>query len=168
MKLILAALFLLCAFALPAAAEDAKRCPAQLPAPVAAKRTALLAAAKTRDFEALKKLASTVEFTFTYGDDQDPVAFWKAMGKSGVDIPKILTAILNMNCVIGDGPSYVWPSAALIDWKKLPPDEQKALNALYGSKIDESWLEGRNKGYYVGWRITIEPDGSWSSFVAGD
>ncbi len=168
MKLVLAALFLLCAFALPAAAEDTQRCPAQLPPAVAAKRAAILAAAKARDFDALKKLASTVEFTFTYGDDEDPVAFWKELSKHGVDIPKMLTAILSMNCVVSDGPSYTWPSAAMIDWKKLQPDEQKALTALYGSKIDENWVEGRNKCYYVGWRVSIEPDGSWSSFVAGD
>jgi len=77
-------------------------------------------------------------------------------------------AVLSMNCVVGEGPSYVWPSAALIDWAKLTGEEQKALLALYGKKIDENWLEGRSKGYYVGWRVTIEPDGSWSSFVAGD
>jgi hypothetical protein len=154
--------------ATPAQAETFERCPSQLPPAVAAKRVAILAAAKKNDFAALKSLASTVEFTFSFGGDEDPVAYWRALAKSGTDIGKILTAILGMNCVVGEGPSYVWPSATLIDWAKLTGDEQKALLALYGRKIDENWLEGRSKGYYVGWRISIEPDGSWSSFVAGD
>ncbi|MEO8557836.1 MAG: hypothetical protein ABI439_02150 [Rhodospirillales bacterium] len=164
------ALALLCAIILaaPAHAENFERCPAQLPAAVAAKRAAILAAAKTNDFVALKNLASTVEFTFSFGDAEDPVPYWRELSKGGTDIGKILSAILSMNCVVGEGPSYVWPSAALIDWARLTPDEQKALLALYGKKIDENWLEGRGKGYYVGWRVIIEPDGSWSSFVAGD
>jgi len=167
-RLALAALVLSCAVWGDALAEETQRCPAQLPPPVAAKHSAILAAAKKHDLAALQKLASTVEFTFSYGDSEDPVAYWKELAKSGTDVTRILVAILDMNCVVGDGPSYVWPSAAMIDWKKLQPDGQKSLLALYGKKIDENWLEGRSKGYYVGWRVSIEPDGSWSSFVAGD
>ena len=161
-------LLLAVALAASAQAETFERCPAQLPPAIAAKRAAILAAAKKNDFAALKSLASTVEFTFSFGGGEDPVVYWRDLAKSGTDIGKILTAILGMNCVVGEGPSYVWPSAALIDWAKLTGEEQKALLALYGKKIDENWLEGRSKGYYVGWRVSIEPDGSWSSFVAGD
>jgi len=169
MKRLFAALVLLVAVTAPAmAAETFERCPAQLPQAVADKRAALLAAAKKNDLVALKALASTVEFTFSFGDAEDPLVLWRELAKHGTDVSKILIAILSMNCVVGEGPSYVWPSAALIDWAKLTADEQKALLALYGKKIDENWLEGRSKGYYVGWRVTIEPDGSWSSFVAGD
>jgi hypothetical protein len=169
MRRVLGALLLLAAFAAPAAAaETFERCPAQLPPAVADKRAAILAAARKGDLVALKALASTVEFTFSFGDAEDPVLLWRELAKHGTDVSKILTAILGMNCVVGEGPSYVWPSAALIDWAKLTGDEQKALLALYGRKIDENWLEGRSKGYYVGWRVTIEPDGSWSSFVSGD
>lgn len=149
-------------------ADEGERCPASLPAVVAAKRSAILAAAKAHDLEGLRKLGSAVEFTFSYGDDSDAVAYWRSLSKQGVDVANIAGAVLGMNCVMGEGGSYVWPSAAMIDWHKLNAEEQKSLIALYGRKIDEYWLEGRNKGYYVGWRITIEPDGSWSSFVAGD
>lgn len=170
MRRALAVLALLVAVATPAvAAETFERCPAQLPPAVAEKRAAILAAAKKGDLVALKGLASTVEFTFSFGSEaEDPVVLWRELTKHGTDVAKILAAIISMNCVVGEGPSYVWPSAALIDWAKLTPDEQKALLALYGKKIDDNWLEGRSKGYYVGWRVTIEPDGSWSSFVAGD
>jgi hypothetical protein len=167
-RLLLAALFLACVVCCSAGAEETQRCPAQLPPAVAAKHSAILAAAKKHDLAALQKLASTVEFTFSYGDSEDPVAYWNELAKSGTDVTRILAAILEMNCVVGDGPSYVWPSAAMIDWNKLMPDEQKSLLSLYGRKIDENWLEGRSRGYYVGWRVSIEPDGSWSSFVAGD
>lgn len=151
-----------------AQAEEGERCLATLPPAIAATRASILAAAKAHDLDGLRKLGSAVDFTFSYGDDSDAVAYWRSLAKQGVDIAHIASAILAMNCVMGEGGSYVWPSAAMIDWHKLNAEEQKALIALYGRKIDEYWLEGRNKGYYVGWRITIEPDGSWSSFVAGD
>jgi hypothetical protein len=153
----------------PAQAQgEGERCPAQLPTAVAVKRAAILAAAQKKDLVALKNLASTVDFTFSYGGETDPVEFWKKTPPGGIDAPRALTAVLTMSCVMGEGGSFVWPSAAMIDWGKLRPDEQNALVALYGKKIDQYWLEGRNKGYYVGWRVSIEPDGSWSSFVIGD
>jgi len=169
MKRLILALALIVAVAAPAAAETFERCPAQLPPAVADKRAAILAAAKKGDLMALKGLVSSTEFVFSYATEaEDPVVLWRELIKHGTDVAKILVAVLSMNCVVGEGPSYVWPSAALIDWAKLTADEQKALLALYGKKLDENWLEGRSKGYYVGWRVTIEPDGSWSSFVAGD
>lgn len=166
--LTLLGLILAGAWALNAQAAEGERCSGPLPPAIAAKRSAILAAAQKKDLAALHKLASPVEFTFSYGDDSDAVAYWRGLAKDGVDIGHIASAILGMGCVMGEGGSYVWPSAAMIDWAQLSAAEQKALVALYGRKIDEYWLEGRNKGYYVGWRITIEPDGSWSSFVAGD
>lgn len=167
-SLTLLALALVAGPRLAAQAAEGERCAGTLPAAVAAKRAAILAAAQKKDLVALQKLASPVDFTFSYGDDSDAAAYWRSLAKQGVDIARIAVSLLDMNCVMGEGDSYVWPSAAMIDWAKLNAEEQKALVALYGRKIDEYWLEGRNKGYYVGWRISIEPDGSWSSFVAGD
>ena len=77
-----------------------------------------------------------------------------------------------MNCTFSKGDdgstAYNWPSATEIEWAKLTAAERAALEKLYGKQIDEYWIEGRAKGYYVGWRGSIDAEGVWVSFVAGD
>jgi hypothetical protein len=168
-KFLLALAMLLLADA--AWAQNVQRCPAQLPAPVAAKRDAIIAAAKARDWNALKGLIGPGEFTFSFGDDSDAIAFWRELGKQGTDIPKTMVAVLSMPCVVtleDAKREYWWPSAVEFAWKDLNAAEKKALQDLYGAKIDEWWLEGRDKGYYVGWRAGIDAKGAWTAFVAGD
>jgi hypothetical protein len=157
--------------ALPAQAQIFTRCPDQLPAPVAAKRNAIIAAAKTKDLKALEKLIGPGEFVFFYGTDKDAIAYWKDSIRQGNDIPRIMAGVLAMPCVVTreeNRVQYVWPSAAEFAWKDLTPAEQKALEVLYDGKVDDWYIEGRDKGYYVGWRLSIEANGAWSSFVAGD
>jgi len=154
-----------------AQAQNVQRCPAQLPAPVAAKRDAIVAAAKARDWTALKALIGPGEFTYSFGDEGDAIGFWQDSLKQGVDVPKMMVAIFAMPCMISledDRREYWWPSAAEYPWKDLNAAEKKALQDLYGAKIDEWWLEGRDKGYYVGWRGSIDAKGGWGAFVAGD
>jgi hypothetical protein len=161
----------LLAFALPAQAQQVKRCPAQLPAPVAAKRDAIIAAAKERDLKALGTLIGPGDFVYSFGDSGDAIGYWQDSVKQGIDIPRYLAAVLAMQCVITydeDRRQYWWPSAAEFAWKDLNATEKKALADLYGGKIDDWWLEGRDKGYYVGWRLGIEANGAWTAFVAGD
>jgi hypothetical protein len=152
-------------------AQNVQRCPAQLPAPVAAKRDAIVAAARASDWNALKGLIGPGEFTFSFGDDGDAIAYWRDSVKQGIDIPKMMAAIFSMPCVIvleDDRREYWWPSAVEYAWKDLNAAEKKALQDLYGASIDEWWLEGRDKGYYVGWRAAIDARGAWTAFVAGD
>jgi hypothetical protein len=154
-----------------ASAQTVQRCPAQLPAPVAAKRDAIVAAARASDGTALKGLIGPGEFTFSFGDDADAIAYWRDSVKQGIDVPKMMVAVLSMPCVIvlqGDRREYWWPSAAEFAWKDLNAAEKKALQDLYGARIDDWWLEGRDKGYYVGWRAGIDARGAWTAFVAGD
>lgn len=147
------------------------RCPAQLPAAVAAKRQALKDAASRRDWPALATLAGA---GFQWGgyEDGDPLPSWRSAAERGEDPAVPLLAVLEMPCVViraADGKTtYTWPSAVGIDWKALTPAEKSALQAHYGAKIDQYWLEGRNKGYYVGWSVGIDPQGAWKSFTIGD
>jgi len=151
-----------------AQAQDAQRCPQTLPAPVTAKRDAIIAAAKAADFTALRKLMAK-EFIFSFGGDTDPIAYWRQLGKEGTDIPRFIAAVFAMGCArepnSGD---FIFPVAAEIDWPKLTAAEKQAMQALYGSSIDDWYVEGREKGYYVGWRGVIEKSGAWRVFVAGD
>jgi hypothetical protein len=158
---------LILAIALPA---QAQRCPQPLPAPVAAKRDAIIAAAKARDFAALKRLIGPGEFTFSFGDDAgDPTAYWQDSIKQGIDVPHYIAAIFAMRCgVMVESGAFIFPISATMDWKDLTPAEKKEMEALYGKDIDQWFLEGRVKGYYVGWRGVIEKNGAWTSFVAGD
>lgn len=147
------------------------RCPAELPAPVAAKRQALKDTAARRDWPALARLAGP---GFQWGgyEEGDPVPAWRAAAAKGDDPARPLLAILDMACVVvraGDGATiYTWPSAVGIDWKALTAGEKSALQALYGAKIDQYWVEGRAKGYYVGWSIGIDAQGAWKSYTIGD
>jgi hypothetical protein len=148
----------------------ATRCAGDLPAPVAAKRQAIKDTTARRDWPALGKLTGP-GFVWGAHQDGDPVPTWRAAAAKGEDPARPLLAVLDMTCVVTlvDGKTlYVWPSAIAIDWNALTAAEKSALQALYGAKIDQHWLEGRAKGYYVGWSVGIEAQGAWTSFVFGD
>src|SRR5689334_15449941 len=105
-----------------AAQDEPKRCD-QLPAPVAKTRQAIHDAAQARDYTALGKLANAKDFTFSFDDDSDPVAYWKSADGEGTDIRATMVALLDMTCVTltsEDGePFYEWPSAAEIPYAQL-------------------------------------------------
>ncbi len=152
-----------------ASAQEIRRCPAQLPAPVAGKRDAIIAAAQARDWTALQQLAGPGEFTYSFGEEGDAVAYWRQSVQEGIDIPRLLARVFAMGCAVAaDTGSYFFPAAAEIEWRKLTAPERKALQDLYGARLDDWYMEGRENGYYVGWRGVIEKDGAWSAFVAGD
>lgn len=155
--------------ALPAQAQQVKRCPAQLPAPVEAKRDAIVAAAKAKDWPALRKLTGPGEFVFSFGGDADPIIYWQDLAKQGTDISRTMASIFAMGCVVvPETGAYLFPVAGEIEWKNLTAAEKQAMEALYGKEIDEWYVEGRARGYYIGWRGVIEKSGAWSAFVAGD
>lgn len=167
--LLVALALMLAAWVPPARADDdSMQCPARLPAVVAAKRDAITAAARTGNLARLKALSGPGEFEFSYGGDEDALVYWQGLRKLGTDIGPIIVALLAMPCAVQPGPSYVWPSAAAFDWPQLSAGEQRALGKLYGKSIDDYWVEGRAKGYYIGWRLFISRWGAWTGFVAGD
>ena len=159
------------ALGLQAQAQEITRCDA-LPEPVAAKRDAIAAAAATGDLEALAALTDPNQFTYSFGDGEGALSYWQRMrDEEGVDPAALMAGVLTAGCGYyeeGGDAFYVWPAAALIDYPDLTQEEIDALQAVYDGDLESWYVEGFDVGYYLGWRLYIEPDGRWSSFVAGD
>ena len=156
--------------ALPAQAQ-VQRCPDKLPAPVEARRAAIVEAAAAKDWTALERLIGPGEFVYSFGDAGDPIGYWRDSLQQGTDIARAMAAIFAMPCIVyaeRGRREYWWPAAAEIEWAKLNAKDKAAMQGFYGKSIDEWYVEGRARGYYVGWRGSITPDGAWTSFVAGD
>ena len=152
-------------------AQDITRCDA-LPEPVVAKRDAIAAAAEAGDLEALAALTDPTDFTYSFGDGEGALGYWQRMrDEEGVDAAVLIAGMLTSGCAQYDegGDSfYAWPVAALIEYPDLTPEEIDALQAVYDGELESWYIEGFEVGYYVGWRLYIEPDGRWTGFVAGD
>jgi hypothetical protein len=174
MKTTLSFMVAVALWASAAAAQDeppAERCGA-LPAPVAKMREAIRAAAAARDYGALAKLTDPTAFTYSFGDEGgDPVKYWKSAEAEGTDIRATIVALLDMSCAVieeEDSKEYVWPAAAEVPYAELTAEEKAALEKLYPGKVEDQYVEGTNTGYYASWRLYIDEDGHWASFVAGD
>lgn len=156
----------------PAAqAQEITRCE-DLPEAVAAKRDAIVAAAATGDLEAVAALTDPNNFTYSFGDGEGALSYWQRMhDEEGVDPAALIVGVLGAGCAHyeeGGDAFYVWPAAALIDYPDLTQEEIDALQAVYDGDLESWYIEGFDVGYYLGWRLYIETDGRWSSFVAGD
>lgn len=153
------------------AQDEAQRC-GDLPPAVAKTSQAIHDAATARDYDALAKLAGAGEFTYSFGDPGgDPIAFWKSVDAEGTDIRAIIAAVVEMGCAVAaydEATEYVYPSAAEIAYAELTADEKAALEKLYPGEVEAQYIEGTEIGYYAGWRLYIDEDGRWTSFVAGD
>lgn len=161
----------LVAVAAPVGAHEISRCE-KLPAPVAAKRDAIAEAAAAGDLEALASLTDPDGFTYSFGDGEGALAYWQRMrDEEGVGPAELIAGVLGAGCAHFDegGDSfYVWPAAALIDYPDLNAHEIAALQAVYNGELESFYVEGFDVGYYLGWRLYLEEDGRWTSFVAGD
>jgi hypothetical protein len=174
MKTILSFAVAVALWASAAAAQDqpaAERCNA-LPAPVAKMREDIRAAAAARDYGALAKLTDPSMFTYSFGDEGgDPVKYWESVDSEGTDIRATIVALLDMSCAVveeEDSKEYVWPAASEVPYAELTADEKAALEKLYPGKVEDQYVEGTDVGYYASWRLYIDQDGHWTSFVAGD
>lgn len=172
MKSILSIVTALALWTSAAAAQDeAVRC-GDLPPAVSETKAAIRDAAAARDYAALAKLADPATFTYSFGGGGDPVAYWTSVDGEGTDIRATIVALLDMSCATfaGDenGPYYEWPAAAEIPYAELTEDETAALQQLYAGRLEEQYVEGPEVGYYVGWRLLINQNGRWETFVAGD
>src|SRR5215467_9083469 len=87
----------------------------RLPAPVARTRERILAAARSGDLQQLAALVKEAMPVFSFTEEKDPVAFWKANypDSDGVEALSILTMILELGFVhVDEGTQqemYVWP-----------------------------------------------------------
>jgi hypothetical protein len=146
---------------------------ARLPAPVARTREQILAAARSGDLDKLAALmrSGPVMPVFTFGDDKDPVAFWKANypDSEGIEALSILVSILEAGFVHVDQGTpqdmFVWPYFVRVPLKMLSPPQRVELFRIVTGADYKDMVDF---GVYVFYRLGIAPDGSWHFFVAGD
>ena len=139
--------------------------PSSIPAPVEETRVALLQAAESGDYEALRPLVSD-SFKYTFGSPVEggPLAYWQRLEEETDERPlESLNAILKMPYVLTRG-YYVWPWAYTVESADDLSEHEVELLAPLGSP---SQLFPSENGYF-GWRTGIAPNGTWTFFVAGD
>lgn len=147
--------------------------PARLPPAVAQTRARILAAARSGDLSellAVMKSGPTMP-VFSFSDDSDPVAFWKANypDSDGVEALSILINVLESAFVHADigttGEVYLWPYFARVPLKSLTPQQRVELFRIVTGADYKDMIEF---GVYSFYRLGIAPDGSWQFFVSGD
>jgi len=129
---------------------------------VAATRLALLDAARAADWDAIAALIpSDVSFTASFGGEEDPIAFYRAL-----DEDVLLVVIALLEGPFGQaGDMTVWPELHLRDPFAFGADERAELESRYGAEALAGWEAA---GSYLGWRIGIDDGGDWRFLVAGD
>jgi hypothetical protein len=137
-----------------------------LPTAVAEKRDAIVAAAKSFDYDRLETLLDPRTFSYSFGESGDPVGYWRRLEEQG-EVP-ILGDFLPV--VLGSphakrGDVYVWPSAYGKKPSTWTEEDRRALANLYTEQEIEQF---QRAGDYLGYRAGIRKDGTWLFFVAGD
>ena len=129
-------------------------------------REAILAAARTRDFEGLRALIPEEGFTFSFGGETDPIAYWRRLESEGHEpvIGDILPMVLDTEPGFDRG-VFVWPAQAAEDPAEWDEQDIEALTAIHTEEDVRSFQQA---GLYLGWRVGIDRDGTWVFFVAGD
>jgi hypothetical protein len=108
---------------------------------------------------------------FSFSDDSDPIAFWKANypDSDGVEALSILINVLEAGFVHADVGSaqeiYLWPYFARVPLNALTPAQRVELFRIVTGADYKEMVEF---GVYSFYRLGIAPDGSWQFFVSGD
>jgi hypothetical protein len=143
----------------------------RLPVAVARTRERILAAARSGDLQQLSALMSEPKPIFSFTDDKDPVAFWKASypDSDGVEVLSILVTILETGFVrVDEGTQqemYVWPYFVRMSLKAITaPQKVELFRIITGADYKDMIAFGA----YAFYRLGIAPDGTWHFFVAGD
>jgi hypothetical protein len=135
------------------------------PGPAGETQKALFEAAEAHDYARLGQLVSS-ELTYTFGapDPGGPIAYWRRLERTTDERPlETLAALLTMPYAYSRD-LYYWPAAHGVSSPgELSQDELEQLEPL--GPLEELFVPGTG---YVGWRVGIRPDGTWSFFVAGD
>lgn len=144
---------------------------ARLPAPVARTRERILAAARSGELQQLAALVHEAGPVFSFTDEKDPIAFWKANypDSDGIEVLSILAGILELGYVHVDQGTpqemYVWPYFVRMPLTALtPPQKVELFRIVTGADYKDMLAFGAYSFYRVG----IGPDGAWHFFVAGD
>jgi hypothetical protein len=141
-----------------------------LPPAVARSRDRILAAAQSGNLQGLAAIVQADETTFSWSDERDPVAFWRASypESEGLEALSILTTILEAPFVHVDRGTqqevYLWPFFARVPLKTLSREQKIALFKIVTGSDYKDMLAF---GTYSFFRIGISPDGTWQFFVTG-
>ena len=146
-----------------------------LPGAVQATVDPLLAAAVDRDYAALRELLpNDGEFTSNSGGRTDHIAVYRE-GEHDTDHihpgPLVAMATLLGRLPPGrlDNGWFVWPRAAArptpADWTA---EERAELVDAFSAFGEQAVLDSEHFGAWLGWRVAIDPGGSWRLLVKGD
>ena len=137
-----------------------------LPFEVAMTREDIYRAAVAHDYDALRLLVDPDAFSYSFGEEGDPIGYWRRQEKSEIPIlGDILSGVIHTR--FGENENiYTWPSAAA----KLPSDWTQAdVQAMHqAGYTDDDIGSFRQFGGYTGWRVGIRSDGTWLYFISGD
>jgi len=134
------------------------------PEAVAATRAAILAAAEDRDWEALRALIPQKGFTFTFGGETDPIAYWRQLEEEGFTVLPTLETLLEGPAAPFRG-GYIWPAPATEPPEEWTDEDLEVLRRIHSDREIDTFFEFGN---YIGWRVGIDGDGTWIYYVAGD
>jgi hypothetical protein len=146
---------------------------AGLPPAVARTRERILAAARSGELTklfAVMQEAPTIP-VFSFSEDKDPVAFWKANypDSEGIEALSILVNVLETGFVHVDVGTpqeiYLWPYFTRIPLKALTAQQRVELFRIVTGADYKDMVEF---GVYSFYRLGIAPDGTWQFYVAGD
>lgn len=146
---------------------------ADLPPPVRRTRERLIEAARTGDLEALRPIIAGQSGppVLTFGDAEEPIGYLRQVSNDGQgrETLAILLELLEAPFGIldkgGEAETYIWPYLAAVDLEKLNPEEFVDLFKIVSfSDYEDMVAQG---GWYF-YRVTIDPNGDWTAFVAGD
>jgi hypothetical protein len=136
---------------------------AGMPAEVAAARDFLLDAALRCDEQLLFTATEESDmFTFSFGDDTDPIGYWWKLEEAGEEPFLRLAQVLGTTPALSaGGDAYVWP--------RVTTGRPEDTTAEAWAEL--TWLPADHRATgdgYLDWRAGISPDGKWRFFVAGD
>jgi hypothetical protein len=141
-----------------------------LPPAVARTRDRILAIARSGNLQGLAAIVQADETTFSWPDERDPAAFWRANypDSEGLEALSILTTILETPFVHVDRGTqqevYLWPYFARVSLKTLSREQKIALFKIVTGGDYKDMLAF---GTYSFFRVGISPDGTWQFFVTG-
>jgi hypothetical protein len=141
-----------------------------LPPTVARTRDRILVMARSGNLQAVAAIVQADETTFSWSDDRDPAAFWRANypDSEGLEALSILSTVLEAPFVHVDRGTqqegYLWPYFARGPLKTLSREQKVALFKIVTGGDYKDMLAF---GAYSFFRVGISPDGTWQFFVTG-
>lgn len=145
----------------------------RLPAPVAAMRERILAAARSGDLQQIVAVMQSKGAMpiFSNSAARDPAAYWRENypDSAGLEVLSILIGILETPFVHVERGTpqemYLWPYFARTPLKDLTAAQKVALFRIVTGADYKDMLEAGSYNFY---RAGIGPDGTWHFFIGSD